>query len=137
MHATSNGSFFSVPAPIVRTIRDPDSSTQLYTTDSLVLKCLVELDPAVDTPVAVNTQWSVSASPRVAVSAASRVPPYPSSIRFSSLKSSDTGTYVCTVQVTSVGNSNVIGSLPTSRSIVISAGETHAYMNVCTHACIT
>ena len=116
--------FSSVPAPIVTTVRDPDSSTELYTTDSLVLKCLVELHAAVDTPIAVNTQWSVTPSaPRVVVSPASGVPPYPSSIRFSSLKSSDTGTYMCTVQVTSVGNSNVIASPPTSRSIDISAGE--------------
>ena len=106
------------------TVRDPDSSTQLYTTDSLVLTCLVELDAAVDTPITVTTQWSVTPSPpRVTVVPASRVAPYNSSIHFSSLKSSDTGTYVCTVQVTSVGNSNVIASLPTSHSIDISAGE--------------
>ena len=124
MHACSNGSIFSVPAPIVTIERCPDNSTQLYTTDSLELTCRVEIDAAVDTPIAVNTLWSgresLSDSPHVSISNASRVPPYNSSISFSS---SDTGRYVCTVQVTSDGNSNVIASPPTNQSIDISAGE--------------
>ena len=132
-----NGVFFSVPAPVVTTVRDPSSSTQLFTTNSLVLICLVELDAAVDTSVAVNTQWSVTPSaPHVAIFPALRAPPYPSLIQFFSLKLNDTGTYVCTVQVTSVSNSNVIASLPTSQSIDISVTVGEYCSGTCAVICL-
>ena len=38
-------------------LRAPEHSVQLFTTDSLVLTCVIELIPEADSYVAVNFQW--------------------------------------------------------------------------------
>ena len=82
--------------------RDPDSSTQLFTKNSLLLTCTIAVNTAVDTQIFVNTQLgghpSLSDSPRVAISRT----PYTIQVAFSSLKSRDSGTYECGVQIVSV-----------------------------------
>ena len=93
----------AVPPPIVTITRLPASPTRLYTGDSLTLTCVIKLHSTVDTPISTHTSWSgnaaLSDSPRVTVTAASSSPPYNSLVTFSSLKSSDTGNYVCSAQV--------------------------------------
>ena len=89
----------------MRIERDPDVSTQLFTTDTLILTCIVQVHSAVDTPIAVNAFWSgnpaLSESPRVTLDPIPTEASYASQVTFASLKSSDTADYVCSVRVIS------------------------------------
>ena len=73
-----------------------------------MLTFLIELDPAVDTPVEVTAEWyghsSISDSPHVAFTQTSEEPPYYASVSFSPLQQSDVGTYVVTVQLFSISD---------------------------------
>ena len=73
-----------------------------------MLTYLIELDPAVDTPVGVTAKWqghsSISDSPHVAFTLPAEEPPYYASLSFSPLQQSDVGTYVVTVQVFSTSD---------------------------------
>ena len=87
---------YAVPAPNVTIIKDPDDSTALFTGDSLTLMCTATVERAcIDTSVAYHIQWTAPPSdpPRVNITL--------SSIIFSSLMSSDTGSYECSVVLSS------------------------------------
>ena len=96
---------YTVPQPTVTISRNPDSSTQLFTTNALLLTCTISLNAAaVDTSRQLHAQWSgnpsLSDSSRVAII---RHASYLQA-SFSSLKSSDAGTYVCSAQILSYSN---------------------------------
>ena len=105
----------AVPTPVVRIIPEPDTA-QLFTTDTLDLLCLCNLDLAVDVPVQVDIKWLgqsasvMSNDSRVSVvDSEGEVLEYNSILSFSSLQSSDSGTYTCT---------SIVVPLPTSRYII-------------------
>ena len=113
---------------VVRTPND----TQLFTTFHLQLTCLVEVNPAVDTEVTLNNTWS---GPSGEISSDSRITvdnvtmsledvAFKSSVHFSFLKSSDSGTYTCfSIVQPSVVSLYVDSSDSTSSNTSVNAGK--------------
>ena len=94
--------FAAVPPPTVRVVHQPDTA-QLFTTDSLDLVCLSNVNLAVDIPVQVDMRWlgplrlPVSNDSRVFVMGVEgAMLEHDSTLRFSSLRSTDSGSYTCT-----------------------------------------
>ena len=106
---------------------EPDIN-QLYTTDSLVLTCIIDLIPEVDSLVAINSQWRGHSSltdreRRVIVSELEGVQlTYQTTVTFTSLKSSDSGSYICSATVSPLSE-NLIGSHSTEENVAISVGR--------------
>ena len=127
---------FAVPPPLMRVVRTPND-TQLFTTFQLQLTCLVEVDPAVDTEVRVNNTWS---GPSEEISSDSRITvdnvtmsledvAFKSSVHFSYLKCSDTGTYTCfSVVQPSVASLYVESSDSTSSNTSVDAGNCNLHV---------
>ena len=120
---------FLVPEPTISILRDPDGSDQLFTTDSLVLTCVIELIPEVDSFVTISSQWRGHSSltdsgRRVIVSDLEGVQlAYNTSVTFSTLKSSDSGSYVCSATVSpDVSADSLIESPVGVNTIIISVG---------------
>ena len=87
---------------MVSIIHDPDTA-QLFTTDTLDLVCRCNIDLAVDVPVQVDFKWLgpstsvISNDSRVSVvDVEGAMLEYNSILSFSSLQSSDSGSYTCT-----------------------------------------
>ena len=99
------GSLHTVPPPTVTIIRDPFYPVQLFTSDRLTLTCVIQLIPEVDSLVTINSRWSGHSSltdsqRRVIVSELEgRQLSYESSVTFSTLKTSDSGSYVCSANI--------------------------------------
>ncbi|CAI8020956.1 hypothetical protein GBAR_LOCUS12479 [Geodia barretti] len=97
-----------IPEPTVTILRAPEHPVQLFTNDSLVLTCVIELIPDVDSYVAINSQWRGHSSltdseRRVIVSDLEGVQLfYNTSVTFSALKSSDSGSYTCSATVSPI-----------------------------------
>ena len=102
---STTSSVFVVPEPTVTIRRAPLHPAQLFTTDSLALTCVIELIPEVDSYVTINSQWRGHSSltdreRRVIVSDLEGVKlMYNTSVTFSTLKSSDSGSYLCSASV--------------------------------------
>ena len=132
MHISSistTSSVFVVPEPTVTILRAPVHPAQLSTTDSLVLTCVIELIPEVDSYVTINSQWRGHSSltdkeRRVIVSDIEGVQlMYNTSVTFSTLRSGDSGSYICSATITpQESNSNVIHSNLAKGTITISVG---------------
>ena len=94
-----------VPPPTLLITREPAHPVRLFTTNSLILTCIIQLVPEVDTPVTINSRWTGHSSltdnqRRVIVSELEGLRPmYETSVTFSTLKSSDSGSYVCSANV--------------------------------------
>ena len=123
--------YILVPEPTVSILRDPEVPDQLLTTDSLVLTCVIELIPEVDSFVTISSQWRGHSSltdreRRVIVSDLQGVQlVYNTSVTFSTLKSSDSGSYVCSATVSpdvSDSQSQLIESSVGVNTIIISVG---------------
>lgn len=93
---------YSVAPPNVTPLDNPNVSIQPFD-NNFTLTHLIELNPAVDTPVEITAEWyghsSISDSSHVAVFQPASQPPYSTSLIFSPLWQSDMGTYLVTVQV--------------------------------------
>ena len=122
----------TVPAPKVYIVQTP--STGVYPTTLLNLTCITVLDPEVDTPMAVTHSWRgpsgsifpYSSHPSVYnVTQVGQV--YRSTILFSSgMRSSDSGTYSCKVNTSSISSSSYVmtrGSVIASTNISVGKGE--------------
>ena len=120
-----------VPPPALLITREPKHPVRLFTTNNLTLTCVIQLVPEVDTPVSVNSQWTGHSSlsdnqRRVIVSELEGShPKYESSVTFSTLKSGDSGSYVCSANVSPQTNMSgeVIESSWTSKSLNISVSK--------------
>ena len=116
-----------VPPPLVQVVPHPNT-TQLFTTQQLNITCFTSLHPAVDTAVGVANTWSgpagvISSDGHVTVvSVAGTNLQFNSALRFSSLRSSDSGTYTC-FSVISLVSSYIVGSDSISASVVITASK--------------
>ena len=102
---------------------------QLFTTDSLVLTCVIELIPEVDSYVTINSQWRghwslTDRERKVIVSDLEGVKlMYNTSVTFSTLKSSDSGSNLCSASVIPQGsNSHLMQSNLAQKTITISVG---------------
>ena len=119
-------------------LRTPEHPVRLFTTDSLVLTCVIELIPEVDSYVTINSQWRGHSSltdseRRVIVSDLEGVQlMYNTSVTFSTLKSSDSGSYICSASVIPQGrNSNLIQSHLAQETITLSVGMYSVLMYIC------
>ena len=119
----------AVPPPVIRIVHRPNN-TQLFTTDSLDLVCLSNVDLSVDVPVQVNISWSgpldraIQTDGRVSLlGVEGAMLEYDSTLRFSSLRSSDSGNYTCVSIATPTQSSRyIIGSNSASMASPVSAG---------------
>ncbi|CAI8046104.1 hypothetical protein GBAR_LOCUS25483, partial [Geodia barretti] len=116
-----------IPEPTVTILRAPEHSVQLFTTDSLVLTCVIELIPEVDSYVAINSQWRGHSSltdseRRVIVSELVGLHlKYNTSVTFNTLKTTDSGSYTCSATVgPQERNNHLISSSRTAETISIS-----------------
>ena len=111
----------------------------LFTTDSLVLNCVIELIPEVDSYIAISSQWSghsslTDSARRIIVADLEGTQlTYNTSVTFNTLKSSDSGSYVCSATVSPLSESmDIIGSPPSEETITISVGMLrHVYTQIC------
>ena len=110
-------------------IRDPILPIQLFTTNSLILTCVIELIPQVDSYVTINSQWRGHSSltdqeRRVIVSDLEGVQlMYNTSVTFNTSKSSDSGSYVCSATVSpNSPTDNLLESPLSENTIRISVG---------------
>ena len=111
-------------------LRDPEPPTQLFSSLSLVLTCVIELIPEVDSYVTVNSRWSghstlTDRDRRVIVSDLQGVQlMYNTSVTISEMKSSDSGSYVCSASINPLpGPRSLIGSPHVEKTITISVGR--------------
>ena len=117
----------SVPQPTMNILSHPNN-TQLFTTQQLNITCYTLLHPAIDTAVGVANTWSgptgvMSSDGHVSVAAvAGKNLEFNSSLHFSSLRSSDSGTYSCFSTVSLV-SSYIVSSETVSATIVITASK--------------
>ena len=81
-----------VPTPAITV------SGSLFVGDPLTLNCTNNLSSSVDTSVAIEVKWMVNGS---AVAGDGRISISGSSLTFSPLTTSDTGSYTCTLTLTS------------------------------------
>jgi len=122
---------YSVAPPNVTPLDNPSVSTQPFNKDFTVTY-VIELNPAVDTPVEVKAEWLgpslISNSTHVASTQPAAEPPYSTSLSFSPLQQSDMGTYLVTVNV-----------FPTSEydDLVKNSTEVHVSMRISVSKCIT
>ena len=104
------------------------NTTQLFTTQQLNITCHTILHPAVDTQVGVVNTWSgpsgvMSSSGHITVVGVSGTNlEFNSTVRFSSLQSSDSGTYTCFSTVSLV-SSYIASGDTVSASIVVTASK--------------
>ena len=110
----------TVPQPGVYVTLNHTSS--LYAGTGLTLICTVILDPNVDTPVSVMTEWSDIQEERYSVTGVSGSGSiYTDSLTISPLADQDDSTYTCTVTVT--GGSNVQQSTASGDVTITVMGE--------------
>ena len=129
-----------VPEPRVSIFRDPEYPVQLFTCHSLVLTCVIDLIPEVDSYVAIHSQWRGHSSltdneRRVIVSDLEGDQlVYRTSVNFNTLKSSDSGYYVCSASINPLAlpqSGSLIGSPVNEEEINISIGEVILLWCVC------
>jgi hypothetical protein len=95
--------------------RSPSTRT-VYTAEALTLTCVTAVNPAVDTPLQVIHRWVgpggvVTAGNSVGVSSVTGSGwEYTSSVIFTSVRSSHSGTYTCSSTVSPLQSSVFIGS---------------------------
>ena len=117
-------------------VRQPDR-VQLFTTESVDLICLSDISLAVDTPISVSMTWYGSSGNRVQSDGRVSVlgdrgmfTEHDSTLRFSSLRSSDSGTYTCS-SVASSTSRYVVASDTTSAESSINAGICIVTFSIC------
>ena len=104
------------------------NTTQVFTAQQFNLTCLTLLHPAVDMAVGVANTWSgpsgvMSSGGHITIAAVTGTNlEFNSALQFSSLRSSDSGTYTC-FSVVSLVSSYIVGSDSISASIVITASK--------------
>lgn len=113
---------YTVPPPNVTIKLDHNQQIELYATNPLKVTCTVEVNPAVDTLVVVNSQWKGQSSlfddgQRVIISELEGLHPYyESAVNFTSLKHEDAGKYFCSANVSGLIGSSLL--IPTSSQAV-------------------
>ena len=111
-------------------LRDPTPPTQLFSSHSLVLTCMIQLIPEVDSYITIDSRWSghstlTDRERRVIVSDLRGVQlMYNTSVTITEMKSSDSGSYVCSASVSPLpGTNNLLRSPHVEEIITISVGR--------------
>ena len=125
MHNYTPILWFVVPQPEVIPIVRDDGSAETTSLDYyFTLSFLINVDPAVDTPVEVEAVWSgnpsLSDSPRVAVKPVPLRKPYLTSIEFASIVPRDLGEYNLTVRAGTRSTVDILDSLEVRHTASIS-----------------
>ena len=119
--------FSAVPEPTVTPIVGNDGLVPIQSPDSFTLSFLIEVDPAVDIPVDVETVWkehpSLLDKPRVTVQPTPSNPPYLTSLVFDSIKPKDFGDYGLSVVLGVRSREGVINSDAVDVSMTFSLGN--------------
>ena len=127
-------------------IRQPLAPTPLCLNDELMLKCIVQMIPEIDTPVTIESGWmghsSLSDVQRVNVSELYEVQStYLSMAMFSALQSNDTGSYTCWAYTRPDGSNSIVQQSPqSSDTIAIRVGESSeggGNIFVCLSVCLS
>ena len=111
--------FVSVPPPNVTVTRQPEYPAPLFPNSHLMLKCIVQLIPEIDIPVAVHSQWSghsaLSDPNRVNVTDLKGAQGfYLSMSTFSDLDTEDSGSYSCSAYVEPANRTSAVQQSPSS-----------------------
>ena len=121
---------------MVSIIRDPELPVQLFTGHRLVLTCVIELIPEIDSYVAITSRWRGHSSltdqeRRVIVSDLEGVQlMYNTTVTINEMQSVDSGSYVCTAIVSpSSGMMSLIESPLATETISISIGKFMLFMS--------
>ena len=121
---------YAVPPPSVTILRDPDHPVQLFSSHSLVLTCVIQLIPEVDSYVQVDSRWSGHSSltdreRRVIISDLRGVQlTYNTSVTISEMRSSDSGSYVCSASISPAQPTMYLTRSPeVEENITISVGK--------------
>ena len=116
-------------------VHQPDK-VQFLTTEGVDLFCLSDINLAVDTPISVNMTWSGSSGNRMLSDGRISVlgdrgtfTEPDSTLQFSSLRSSDTGTYTCT-SVASSTSPCVVANNTTSAASSINASMCKHHISI-------
>ena len=124
--------FFLVPKPEITPILEQDGSVPFINPNSFDVSFLIEVDPAVDVSLDVSAVWSgnpaLSDSPRVMPQPSSTQEPYITTLAFSSIKPSDLGVYILTVQLNANSLEGVVSSDPVELEVTLSFGK--VYINL-------
>lgn len=111
----------------MRVVRQPDKG-QFFTIESVDLVCLSDISLAVDTPISVSMTWYGPSGNRVQSGGHISVlgdrgtfTEHDSTLQFSLLRSSDSGTYTCT-SIASSSSRYVVASETISAASSINAG---------------
>ena len=122
----------AVPDPsIVKVISDFEGS--IVVGSSTILTCAVELSPAVDVPVTVNTVWTGPdgfMTTNTAQPVMGSTTTYTSTAMVSSFGRDQSGVYICTTTVSSTSQ-HLIGSTSTTGSAIIVASEMLQHHTLC------
>ena len=108
---------------------DSNHQAKLYVNRPLTMTCTVEVNPAVDSQVIINAHWKGHSSlfddgQRVIISKLEGLHPYyVSAVNFTSLKSDDSGTYICLANVSSPSNSSFLIPTSSQAEITLNIGK--------------
>ena len=120
--------FIVVPAPIpFITV----STTERTAGTTLSLTCNYTLSPSVNTTVETEVVWTVNGS-AVATSADGRISTVGASLIFSPLTTSDTGTYTCTLTITTPQTPHVTvqGPVESEEEVITVQSKVHSIPHV-------
>ena len=117
----------AVTTTSVNIVRSPSAQT-VSTSDQLSLTCITNINPSVDTPIQVTHDWKgpsgviTTGSGRTISAVVGSNLQYNSTLIFNSLRSSDSGTYICTSTV----NPDSLSVFVTSSAITTSSTSFNA-----------
>ena len=112
-------------------MRDPAHPSQLLTGNELVLTCVIQLIPEVDTPVNVSSHWTGHPSlsndtGRVTVFDLEGFHPmYQSYVIFSNLSLNDSGSYDCSANARTNIFGEIVESLWSSETVSFTVSKCH------------
>ncbi len=125
----------AVPPPSVAITANLDLHRSFYYGDTVTLTCIITLDPAVDSVVAVMVSWAgpdgkfAFHRDRVTVSDVTGSGPYQSTLTLSSLNTSNTGLYTCTASAgPDVSTAHIVASENVTVSHTINVGKNSGYL---------
>ena len=121
---------YTVPQPIVRLVSD--TPNPILSGSSPTLTCAVELSPAVNVPVTVNTALTTPAgfmSTSTAQPVMGSSNNYTSTFLISSFGRSNSGVYFCAATISLPSNAYISDSSTVTHSVRVTTGEIFTILN--------
>jgi hypothetical protein len=126
----------SVPAPTSVTLSSNIPNPIPPFGSEIALTCAVELSPAVDVPVTVNTVLTRPdgfPTPRTAQPVMGSSSSYTATFMISSFGRSNSGLYACGATASLTSNAYIRDSSTVSNSVRVTTGEIDVYSHACSH----